>query len=183
MGWCIIHWPFLTIKLLIMKRIIFIIITLLYTLLVFMSCSKEQVEQISVVSNTANKSPDVRSMDWAGSLIANPCTEELMTAVVWNVSVRSSKIITNNKVTLNTHITSHMKLVGESGIKYTGSTNYIDHSRYLSGDILSIKMRIKERITSEGGNNLFFTYLCVVTIYPDGTYIYSKDPVYLTSCK
>lgn len=161
----------------------------LYLLYILSSCSKEQlpVQHIQEVGKVANKdahTQTVYTFDFTGSKVINQCNGEMMTATTWNVTVRSSRTITNNKVLYTTHITTQFKMVGESGTIYTGTTNYVDHSRTYSNGTASLNIKIREHVTAIGkGGDLFYTYLCSVVTHPDGTITYTKSPYQETVCK
>jgi hypothetical protein len=184
------------IKFIIMKKIFFFTAI---TFLTLSSCRKEgatlakdQAMAKSQSQTNASSSGDAFAfhdreiIDLAGEQFYNSCTDELMTASVWNLLIDFHGVYNGNKSTITFHVNlQRFKGVGEkSGLEYVGSGSFNEQESYFSDGVFTTKLVNHQRATTAGGDNNLTT---VVTFYikvdADGNVTIQRDPVEETYCQ
>jgi hypothetical protein len=129
---------------------------------------------------------DVYTVDLAGEQFYNSCTNEQMTASIWNVLVSFHGIYNGNKSTIIVHSgTQRFKGVGEeSGLEYIGAASRNYQESYFADGVFTTKLvYVIHAMTAGGGNNLIITETFYINVYADGTITYVRDPVYEVRCQ
>jgi hypothetical protein len=129
---------------------------------------------------------DVFTIDLAGEQFYNSCTNEQMTASIWNVLVSFHGIYNGNKSTIVIHSgTQRFKGVGEeSGLEYIGAASRNYQESYFSDGVFTTKLvYVIHAMTAGGGNNLIITETYYINVDASGNVTYQRDPVYEVRCQ
>lgn len=165
-----------------MKSLLFAILFALYVMIV-LSCSKELVlpNQITLdvaSPQTANKGEE---QDWAGTTIYNPCTDELMRATSWKVTI--SMLNTGKNLSI-TQVKAISRFVGISGKVYNGNLVISTHSITYKDGVNICTLILHERIHTAGSlNDCITIQKYTIKFLPNNTYEFIRDPVMKSYCK
>ena len=148
------------------------------------NASNSQAETNLSSSGGAFTFQDVFTLNWEGTQLYNPCTNELMTlSGATYVSVHG--IYNGTKSTITVHANGQqIKAVGESGRQYTisGSTNH-QESSFSDGVFTTKEVHFDRFVTTGSENTLIWKDNFYIKVDANGNVTIIRDEIHETYCQ
>ena len=148
------------------------------------NASSSQTETNASSSGGAFTFQDVFTLNWEGTQLYNPCTNELMT-LSGDTYVSVHGIYNGAKSTMTVHANGQqIKAVGESGRLYTisGSTNH-QESSFSDGVFTTKEVHFDRFITTGSANTLIWKDNFYVKVDANGNVTIIRDEIHETYCQ
>ena len=147
------------------------------------NASSSQTETNASTSEGAFTFHDDFVLNWEGTQLYNPCTNELMT-LSGDTYVTVHGIYNGAKSTITVHANGQqIKAVGESGRQYTisGSTNH-QESSFSNGVFTTKEVHFDRFITTGSENTLIWKDNFYIKVDANGNVTIIRDEIHETYC-